>query len=371
MRAALFVCYTLLVVLLSWLSPIGAKAADPMVRIEPEYQEMAVGEEADFDVVVRDVENLSGVEIWMAFNPAILRAVDLQPDKDGTNVQTGDYPQPDFVAKNEVNNQEGLLRYVVTKLHSEQTGQTSGTVFTVRFRARNTGPCDLEITKWQLVGPNALTLDVQAQDGQVVAVTAEPSAPPPTATPTPDDYPVSEPTPSVKPTAIPTTDHTRTAVPTASPTKDGAYPGPTDAAPSPTPTEDETATGPSRTQEPVPPTSAPLAEEPYSPQGATAAPTGGASEPASEEQPPEANTKEGTPSEEERPGEQHSTLTPTPERYVKALPTIERRSPGRVSAQEQGPLIPQELFTCAVVLLVLFTIVLGLYLARSRQSGSQ
>lgn len=186
-------------------------------------------------------------------------------------------------------------------------------------------------------------VDVKASDASV--------APPSTRICFSDGYPLPRPTaPGPYPTSA----------------DDTAYPGPTDAAPSATPTHTDIPSEPSPQTEQM--TSTPYAEETYPPEETPIEPTIASPEPTSEG---ESDTPtEAIPTEEESLDETEPTLTPTPDRHVRALPTVVGPSPTKSPAQAQGPLIPQELFTCSVVLLVLVTILLGLHLARSEQSGS-
>lgn len=153
---------------------------------------------------------------------------------------------------------------------------------------------------------------------------------------------------------------------TGSPTSidDTVYPGPTDAAPSPTHTD--ISPEPSPQEQPTRDTPQVRATTP-----ATEMPT----EPAtiSSEATPEkvsaTPVKEATPTEGGISEKTETMSTPTSDRYLKALPTIVGPSPAASPVQTQGPLIPQELFTCSVVFFVLITIVLGLHLARSEHGG--
>ncbi|MFO7917683.1 MAG: hypothetical protein R6V13_06370 [Anaerolineae bacterium] len=154
--------------------------------------------------------------------------------------------------------------------------------------------------------------------------------------------------------------------PSPAATGDSTYPDPTDTAPSATPPHTDIPLTPSPREQQE--TDTPQIEKTdpptRTPSGSTITP----SEPTPEKDltSPERQT---APLEQDVSGEIEPAST-SEKGDIKALPTIVGPSPAASPVQAQEPLIPQELFTCSVALLVLVTIVLGLHLARSEQDRS-
>lgn len=202
-----------------------------------------------------------------------------------------------------------------------------------------------------------LTLAISSLPLVAVEAGGASSVPPSTPISLSDAYPA--------PGTTATVDHNGTPVPTSA--DDAAYPDPANTTPSATPTHTSTPLEPSPQTEQV--TSTAPAEETQPVQETPVEPTATSQQPTPEG---ESHTfvEEATPAEEEPLEGTASTLTPTLGSHVRALPTIVEPAPATSSAQIQDPLIPQELFTCSAVFLVLITIILGLHLARSDQSES-
>ncbi len=156
-------------------------------------------------------------------------------------------------------------------------------------------------------------------------------------------------------------------------TDDTMYPSPTAAGPSATPTLTYTDVPPEPSPQEETETSTPHVEKTPSPEESLIEPTTDPSEPTREGE-SDILVEKATATEkglsEEREKETESRSTPTPDRYVRALPTMVGPPPAGSPTQTQDPVIPQELFTCSVVFLVLVTIVLGFHLVRSEQRRS-
>ncbi len=85
-------------------------------------------------VMVSDVVDLYGYELYIEFDPTLMRVVDADGNpSNGTQVQLGSWLQPDFVVLNRVDQATGLISVSVTQLNPHLPVSGSGELFTIQF----------------------------------------------------------------------------------------------------------------------------------------------------------------------------------------------------------------------------------------------
>jgi len=387
------------------------RADDTIVALEPETINTQVGSEIEVSVVVRDVESLYGLEIRVLFDASLLQVVDVNPDLDGVQVAEGEFPHPDFVARNEADNADGVVWYVATQLNPRDPANGTGTVTTIRFSATAAGTAFLSFETAQLVDDRAVGMTAGTGGGQVIIASAAgdtPVPPPPTATrtitPSPTPWPSS--TTTHAPTIpVPTIDIFSSPTPTGEVTE---TPWPSDTprltdTPRPTDTTQPTWTPPpgatlvpSNTPPPTRqlPTNTPAPAATRPPSDPYAAPTQSttevypakAVEPTNPQQPqpteegstvlpsdPVTGTESATNSAPPATTGAFTTSTIMPIQAVPklafAVPTL-IQSNRRTPAQQQArPLVSNGVFVCFGVVLVLFSALLFAYLAHQRRAA--
>lgn len=339
-------------ILAGW-RPGPALATEALVSLSPEEATIALGATLDVAVVVSDVTGLYGLDVRLAFDPTVLEVVDLDPSRDGIQMQAGEFLHPDFVVKNEADNGDGSTWYAITQLNPREPASGSGTVVTVRFRAKAPGATPLvpDVTLSDREG-----IDIYAGvTGGEYTVTAQ-QATPTQSSPTPAASSTSTPQPSATtqgPSATPAG-----TVPTA-PTRGS----PTATAQVPTLTGTPLAPGtPTATNEAYP--YLPSTAEPTAPPTAQAeSPSAGPASPTTPPKGPSATAKALQATSKPVAPTAAPQAMATAAKMAVVLPTEEPTRPAAAQRQEE-PLIPQELFICLVVLLLVVTIVLFLYLIR-------
>jgi hypothetical protein len=137
--------------------------------------EPLLGQEgADAVTVVIRIENatrLYGAEVHLAFDPARLEVQDADPDKEGGQIQAGDFPSPDFVVQNQADNTRGTLDYAVTQVAPREAVDGSGVLATVTVKGKDTS--SLTFVGAKLADPDGQEIPSQTVDGQVeIAATA-------------------------------------------------------------------------------------------------------------------------------------------------------------------------------------------------------
>lgn len=358
-----------------------------LVKVSPDDASVALEQTIDIQVMVENIANLYGIDVRVLFDPAILEVVDVNATTSGVQVAPGTFPYPDFTVKNETDNALGLVWYVVTQLNPRQPASGSGAIMTIRFRAKATGSSLVDVAQVMMVDRDGVQLPASVSGGRVNVLGAggETPVPPPTRTATPILSPTPTPTavqlgptaaatPSAAPTAswtlaVPTS--TNGAIATASLTPRATFtaestpgtnttpaPGatalPTRQNPSPSPSPSATPAGPTPAHPPVIAlTSAPGSTASASPvvQAVPSALVTTRLRPSATA--PAAPTAPAVPPPATAPGQ-----------VAASLPTAPPAFPTRAARQIVEPVIPEEMFICMAVALVLFAGLLALYLVR-------
>jgi hypothetical protein len=92
------------------------------------------GDGKSFQIWVENVRDLYAVDLEIKFDTTKLQVADADARTEGIQIQPGQSPVPDFVAINSVDNQKGLIRYVVTQLGETPPFNGSGLVATITWQ---------------------------------------------------------------------------------------------------------------------------------------------------------------------------------------------------------------------------------------------
>jgi hypothetical protein len=84
---------------------------------------------------VDDVSSLYALDVEIRFDAGGAQVADADPDTEGVQIQPGQAPSPDFVAINEVDNQSGVIRYVVTQMGDDPGFDGSGLIATASWQS--------------------------------------------------------------------------------------------------------------------------------------------------------------------------------------------------------------------------------------------
>ena len=158
----------------------------------------------------------------------------LTPNKDGVQIQAGDFPAPNAVITNEADNEAGIVRYIVTQLAPTPPVNGTGTLALITFLGTTEGTSELSFNIAKLANSDSQAIPTETQPGQITVgqggeATSTPSPtpiePPPDPTPTPTEgaplptaTPIPPPpTPTLQPPPTPTSVIIAPPVPPAPP----------------------------------------------------------------------------------------------------------------------------------------------------------
>lgn len=157
-------------------SDAGAQTAAATVRPDPAAVDVAAGTIQTIAVVLEDAVDVYGIDVRARFDPALVEIVDADTSKAGVQVAPGAFPQPDFVALNEVDNASGTLRYVITQVNPTPPASGSGTLFSIQVRGKAGGDSTIRIELVEMSNRSGELLPVQTADGAIRVTGAAPPA---------------------------------------------------------------------------------------------------------------------------------------------------------------------------------------------------
>lgn len=132
-----------------------ASSAGPTLRhAQPEGQDA-------LEIWVDHVSGFYALDMEIHFDPGKLQVIDADPGVEGVQIQPGQAPAPDFVAVNSVDNQQGVVHYVVTQVAPREGFKGSGLVASITWQG------DLDHDGVMSLGPVTLV----DQDGQPIEIT--------------------------------------------------------------------------------------------------------------------------------------------------------------------------------------------------------
>ena len=174
------------------------------VRIEPASSTVPSAGTVTLEIRVRDVVELYGVDLSIAFDPTLLAVEDAKPDQFGVQIDPGEMLYPDYLfsARNQASNETGTITYTAVLKNPAPPVSGSGVVARIIFRARCGGESAVVFTRAVL--GNALAERINAAvTGGIVAVGGATATPAPTLTSTPTRVPTRTPTGVPSPTPTP------------------------------------------------------------------------------------------------------------------------------------------------------------------------
>jgi len=136
-RLAATLVLLLVVLLLSGpLTGTGSAQEGATVRLEPLPGQKGT-DVVTLAIRIENATRLYGVEVHLAFDPTRLQVQDADPDREGVQIQAGDFPSPDFIVQNQADNVKGTIDYAVTQLAPRKAVDGSGVLATVTVKGKD------------------------------------------------------------------------------------------------------------------------------------------------------------------------------------------------------------------------------------------
>lgn len=176
-------------------------------------------------VEVRGATDLYAVDIQIRFDPALLTVEDANPNLPGVQPALGTFLDAGLTLYNEVDNETGLVNFVMTQVNPSEAKSGDGILLVLYFRSIAEGISDLQVVKVELADRTGLGIPAEGKDASLrVAddVEEQESTPIPVQDPTgiipiPTQEPTEPPTPTIEPTIAPTATEETTVLATDTP----------------------------------------------------------------------------------------------------------------------------------------------------------
>lgn len=144
----------MLIVLLSLiLAPWGAVWAQAEAAAEVGvFEDYAVppGTRVEVPIAIRGVEALYAVDIELQFDPALLAVEDANPNMDGVQPALGTFLDAGLTLFNSVDNDQGILRFVMTQVNPSEPKSGDGILLVLYFQALAEGESSLTVNMVEL-----------------------------------------------------------------------------------------------------------------------------------------------------------------------------------------------------------------------------
>jgi len=170
---------------IAWSTP--ARAQGPaVVYLDPAEVTLSPGETVGFTVLIKEVVDLFGVEVHLAYDPAVVQLIDAGEATPGVQIIPGKFLDPDegFLVANSADNGNGELDYALTLLAPAEAVSGTGLILAFELRAIANGSSPLTLSVI-LASADGASLPVTVESGRVTVSDEQAGGPPPTLAPEP------------------------------------------------------------------------------------------------------------------------------------------------------------------------------------------
>jgi len=200
-KSVLFCCVLALLTVFPLQQVFGQDATPAQGGIFGSYEVQPDGR-VEVPVEIRDVSDLYAVDIQIEFNPEVVQVEDADPNQDGVQPALGTFLDAGLTLFNEVDNEAGLVRFVMTQVNPSEAKSGDGVVLVLYFSGIQAGVSDLDVTVLELSTRAGQAIEVKPVSGSVT-VSADAQEAAVTSIPVQDSGLLVA-IPTVLPTAVPT-----------------------------------------------------------------------------------------------------------------------------------------------------------------------
>jgi hypothetical protein len=139
------------------------------LHVSPPFSTVTKGDWITVTVALDRVEDLYGADIRLSFDPALLQAVDADPNQPGVQVQHGDLldPRQAVVLRDTADNEAGTAHVALSLRKPALPVSGSGVLFSIAFRAQGCGSAPLHVVRATLASGDARSIPVTVTGGWV------------------------------------------------------------------------------------------------------------------------------------------------------------------------------------------------------------
>jgi hypothetical protein len=144
----------------------------PTISVSPAYTTIGVSQTMTVALRVDDVVNLYGAQVELTFDADLIQVVDAYDFLPGVQIVEGDFPVPDTVIRNLVDNNRGRIEYAIS-LRGDKPGVSgSGNLASIVFHGAAEGLATVQFAGVVLSDPQSGLIPVRTEDGLIAVRTA-------------------------------------------------------------------------------------------------------------------------------------------------------------------------------------------------------
>lgn len=192
-------------------APLHAQSDTAVVRFDPPVLQVGEGQVEQLNIIVENAHDVYGIELRAGFDPQEIEIVDVDLEREGVQMRSGDFIKPDFLVRNQADNAVGTLEYVITQTNPTPPATGSGVVLTVLVRGKKQGGSSpVIINLVQAANNKGVKLPIEPQSGMIQVVPPKPETETPVVAPTTGPITVTSatatraPATRTRPTSVPT-----------------------------------------------------------------------------------------------------------------------------------------------------------------------
>jgi hypothetical protein len=118
-------------------------------------------------VEIREVKDLYAVDLELHFDPAVVQVQDADPDIEGIQPALGMFLDAGLMLFNTVDNEAGLVRFVMTQVNPSEAKSGSGVVLVLYLQGVADGTSDLTVTVLELATRGGEAIPVGTVNGSI------------------------------------------------------------------------------------------------------------------------------------------------------------------------------------------------------------
>lgn len=126
-------------------------------------------------IQVIDVTGLYAVDIELTFDPSVVTAEDADPASPGVQLGIGNFLDAGLVLYNEVDNQQGIARFVMTQVNPSEPKSGSGVLVVLYLKGVQVGKSALLMTNVQLADRTGVEIPAGGVNSTLTVATTGPT----------------------------------------------------------------------------------------------------------------------------------------------------------------------------------------------------
>lgn len=152
----------------------GFDLAQPqtLIKVAPQTIKVRVGKQTTVDLAIERVSDLYGVQLRIRFDPAVLQVVDADPSQEGTQIEPGTLPTPDYIVLNDADNQAGTIVYALTQMPPSKPGNGDGVIARITFQGKTASVSQILFDQFLLANTQGDSIEAIPQHGQIQVVSS-------------------------------------------------------------------------------------------------------------------------------------------------------------------------------------------------------